>query len=74
MAWYASHRHDAAGADLPYAYAYLFAYALPIGADSSALELPNDTHIRLLALTAARDAPEADPAAPLYDTLTRGSH
>lgn len=69
VAWFASHRHDASGEDLPYAYAYLYAYALPIGADASELTLPDDAHIKLLALTAARDAPEVTPAAPLYDTL-----
>lgn len=71
VAWFASHRHDAAGADLPYAYAYLYAYSLPIGAEARELTLPDDPHIELLAVTAARDAPDVAPAAPLYDTLER---
>jgi alpha-mannosidase len=73
VAWFASHHHDAAGADLPYAYAYLYAYALPIGPETKELTLPDDRHIKLLALTAARDAPDVAPATPLYDTLERGS-
>jgi alpha-mannosidase len=73
VAWFASHHHDAAGADLPYAYAYLYAYALPIGGDTKELTLPDDPHIKLLALTAARDAPDVTPATPLYDTLERGA-
>ncbi len=72
VAWFASHRHDAAGADLPYAYAYLYAYSIPLTSDAGALTLPDDPHIKLLALTAARDAPELAPAAPLYDALGAG--
>lgn len=69
VAWFASHRHDATGADVPYSYAYLYAYVLPLGESSATLTLPDDAHIKLLAVTAARDAPDAEPAAPLYDTL-----
>ncbi len=35
VAWFASHRHDAAGANDTYAYAYLFAYAIDVPPDAS---------------------------------------
>ena len=72
VAWFASHRHDATGADVPYAYAYLYCLC-PTARVRAAQRstLPDDAHIKLLAVTAARDAPDAEPAAPLYDTLER---
>lgn len=71
VAWFASHRHAADGANEPYAYSYLFAYpiSLPVGAKT--LTLPNNERIRILAITVANEAGEVHPAQPLYDTLER---
>ena len=69
VAWFASHHHGADGADQPYAYAYLFAYAIDLPAGETAVTLPNNPKIRILAATAAREPAPVVPAQPLYDTL-----
>lgn len=69
IAWYASHHHLADGSAAPYAYAYLFAYALDIPSGASTLTLPNNNRIRVLAVTLAEDSGKATPVQPLYDTL-----
>ncbi|MCG3137578.1 MAG: hypothetical protein HJJLKODD_01424 [Phycisphaerae bacterium] len=73
VAWYCSHYHTAQGNKEPYAYSYLYAYALNIPkADKHALTLPDDEHIKILAATLSEyDAYETIPAQPLYDTLQR---
>ncbi len=71
VAWFASHRHSATGANEPYHFAYLFAYALDIPKNATTLTLPVNDHIRILAITAADESPEVRPAQPLYDTLVR---
>jgi alpha-mannosidase len=72
VAWFASHRHAASGANEPYAYAYLFAYSLDLTATSSALTLPDDDRIHILAVTLSDEGEELRPARPLYDTLEQG--
>jgi alpha-mannosidase len=69
IAWFASHRHDAAGANEAYAYSYLFAYALDIPAGAKTLTLPHNPNIRVLAVTVANEKERAWPAQPLYDVL-----
>jgi alpha-mannosidase len=71
IAWYASHHHDAQGANVPYAYSYLFAYAIDLPAGAKTLALPDDDKIRVLAVSVAETNPELKPAQPLYDTLER---
>ena len=71
VAWFASHRHDTNGANEPYAYSYLFAYALDVPADATTLTLPNDENIRIVAITTSNDAQRVRPVQPLYDTLER---
>ncbi|MGB9459016.1 MAG: glycoside hydrolase family 38 C-terminal domain-containing protein [Bryobacteraceae bacterium] len=71
IAWYASHHHDAQGANVPYAYSYLFAYAIDLPAGARSLTLPDNDKIRVLAVSVAETNPELKPAQPLYDTLTR---
>jgi alpha-mannosidase len=68
IAWFASHRHDAAGANEPYAYSYLFAYAIDIAPGSRTLTLPDNNKIRLLAVTVS-DEMRVTEGQPLYDTL-----
>ncbi len=67
VAYYASHRHDAAGADQPYVFCYLFRYRLALPAGAASLTLPDEPRIRLFAALAERGGPDARPAAPLYD-------
>jgi alpha-mannosidase len=71
VAWFASHRHTAAGANEPYAYAYLFTYSIDVTGSPSALRLPDDDRIRVLAATLTDEAAGVRPARPLYDTLER---
>lgn len=69
IAWYASHHHDAKGANVPYSYSYLYAYELDVPEGAKSVTLPNNPHIQVLAATAMPDAKSAWPAMPLYDTL-----
>ena len=69
IAWFCSHRHDAAGKNLPYEFSYLFKYSLPLGSDAQSLQLPDNPAIKVLAISVSRKAAAALPAAPLYDTL-----
>jgi len=67
IGWFASHRHDSAGSNEPYAYCYLFAYAIDLPSGASTLTLPRNRNIRILAVTAANQSSQARPAQPLYD-------
>jgi alpha-mannosidase len=58
VAWFASHRHDAGGANEPYAYSYLFAYSLDLPPNTTTLTLPQNEAVRILAVTVAN---ESDP-------------
>lgn len=71
VAWFASHRHTAEGANEPYAYSYLFAYSMPLPADARTLTLPDNNKIRILAITVSDESSETLPAQPLYDSLER---
>lgn len=69
VAWYADHYHNAAGEKIPYAYSYLFAYAMDLPAGSKSIVLPNNEKIRVLAISVAEENPRVIAAQPLYDTL-----
>jgi alpha-mannosidase len=69
VAWFASHRHSALGANEPYAYCYLYAYSVDLPADAKTLTLPENDKIRILAVTVANQAGQVHPAQPLYDAL-----
>ena len=71
VAWYSSHRHAPDGSNEPYAYAYLFAYAIDLPAGATILTLPDNDRIRILAISVADEAGRVTPAQPLYDTLER---
>jgi alpha-mannosidase len=73
LAWYASHRHGAGGLSEPYAYSYLFAYALDLPAGARELTLPADERVRVMAVTASDEAHAVRPAQPLFDALERGA-
>jgi alpha-mannosidase len=69
LAWYCDHRHNAAGENEPYAYAYLFAYPIELPAGAKTITLPDNDKIRVLAISVAGENPEVTPAQPLYDVL-----
>ena len=71
MAWFASHRHLQDGANDPYTFSYLFAYALEAPAGATTLTLPDDERIRVLAVTVSNESAMVRPAHPLFDTLKR---
>ncbi len=71
VAWFASHRHSADGANEAYAYAYLFAYAIDLPPGARTLTLPDNDRIRVMAVTVADEGPSVRPVQPLYDTLRR---
>jgi alpha-mannosidase len=69
LAWYCSHHHNSAGQNVPYSYSYLFAYPLEIAPGVTTLKLPNNSKVRILAISLADENPAATPARPLYDVL-----
>jgi alpha-mannosidase len=71
VAWYCDHHHNAKGDNVPYAYSYLFAYALDLPSGAKTITLPRNDKIRILAISVADENPEVKPVQPLYDTLGR---
>jgi alpha-mannosidase len=69
VAWFASHRHDSAGANEAYAYSYLYAFAIDVPAGATSITLPDNERIRIMAITVADEPATVQPARPLYDTL-----
>ena len=71
LAWFASHHHTADGLNQPYQYSYLFAYPVDINPNEKTLVLPDNSKIRILAVSVAEENPEVKPAEPLFDTMNR---
>jgi alpha-mannosidase len=71
VAWFASHCHASDGANEPYAYSYLFAYAVDVPAGATTLTLPFNERIRILAVTVSNQGAQVRPAQVLTDTLER---
>jgi len=69
LAWFCSHHHNAAGENVAYSYAYLFAYAIDMEPGTKTIKLPNNSKIRILAMSVAEENPPTKPAQPLYDVL-----
>jgi alpha-mannosidase len=69
LAWYVSHHHDPAGANVDYSYSYLFGYGIELPAGAKTLKLPNNENIRILAISVAEEHPGVRPVQPLYDVL-----
>ncbi len=69
VAWYSDHRHTAEGENEPYSYSYLYAYAIDLPANTRTLTLPDNSKIRVLAVTVADEGAQVHPAQPLYDTM-----
>ncbi len=71
IAWFASHRHGPDGANEPYSYSYLFAYAIDVPAGARSITFPVNERIRVMAITVSDEGPQMLPVQPLYDTLER---
>ncbi len=71
IAWFSSQRRAADGSAEPYAYSYLFAYAIDLPAGARTVVLPDNDRIRILAITVANEPWVISPGHPLYDTLER---
>jgi alpha-mannosidase len=71
IAWFSSQRRAADGSAEPYAYSYLFAYAIDLPAGATTLTLPDNDWVRILAITVADERWQITAARPLYDTLER---
>jgi len=69
VAWFSSQRRAADGSAEPYAYSYLFAYAIDLPLGARTITLPNNDRIRILAITAANEPWMIKATHPLYDTL-----
>ena len=69
LAWFASHRHTAAGTNEAYAYSYLFAYTIDVPANVRKVMLPNNDSVRILAITGSNERSAVRPARPLYDSF-----
>jgi alpha-mannosidase len=69
LAWYCTHHHNAAGENVPYSYAYLFAYPIDLPAETKTITLPDNDKIRILAISVAEENAAVKPAQPLYDVL-----
>jgi len=68
VAWFATHRHHPTAGNEAYRFSYLFKHDIPLPEGTSAVTLPDDPRIHILAASVAT-MPVATPAAPLYDTL-----
>ena len=65
IAWVGTHRHSPNG-NQPYIPTFVFVYALDLPAGASAVQLPSDEHVRIMAITAVSEPPRVSPAGPLY--------
>ena len=74
LAWYSSHYHDATGKNVSYRYSYLFAYPIDLPAGAKSITLPDNSKIRILALSVADENAAVIPAQPLYDVLPATSN
>jgi alpha-mannosidase len=71
LAWFCSHRHQKDGSDQVYTYSYLFKYRLDIPASAKTLTLPENSRIRVVAITMAQNDNDASMATrPLYDDFS----
>jgi alpha-mannosidase len=65
IAWIGTHRHAPDGNE-PYIASYLFVYVIDLPKGARAVRLPNNDHIRILAMTAAREPFRLWPTMALY--------
>jgi alpha-mannosidase len=66
VAWVGTHRHAPAG-NQPYVLSYVFAYTLEVPKGATAIRLPANDRVRILAMTAVQEtAAKLTPAQTLY--------
>jgi alpha-mannosidase len=71
LAWFGSHRHNAAGSNEAYQFSYIFKYTLDMPAGATKLTLPDNESIKIFAVTVAKNENDsAEAAQPLYDDFT----
>jgi alpha-mannosidase len=71
LAWFCSHRRMADGSDVIYSYSYLFKYRINLAPGAVTLTLPNNSNIRILAISASHNEnDDVRPSQPLYDDFT----
>jgi len=71
LAWFGTHRHNAAGSNEAYQFSYIFKYALNVPAGAAKLTLPDNESIKIFAITVAKNENDSTKAAqPLYDDFT----
>ena len=68
VAWFATHHNTPLG-DAYYDYSYLFELTYDLPAGTKSLTLPDNSKIRIFAVSVASEPVATPPAAPLYDTL-----
>jgi alpha-mannosidase len=68
VAWFATH-HNTPQGDAYYNYSYLFELTYDLPAGTKNLTLPDNSKIRVFAVSVADEPTATPPAAPLYDTL-----
>jgi alpha-mannosidase len=68
VVWFATH-HNTPSGDAFYSFSYIFQfdYDLPVGVNS--VTLPDNSKIRILAMSVSQEWAATPPGAPLYDTL-----
>jgi alpha-mannosidase len=71
IAWYASHHHSPEGENEYYAYSYLFGYTIDIPAGAKSVTLPNNSNIRILAMTVANEPAAVVSASPPRDGIRK---
>jgi alpha-mannosidase len=70
VGWYTTHMHSTE-ANEPYAYGYMFLYAVPVPPGARQLRLPVRPDVRVFAATLTQARSNAQPAAPLYSRKER---
>jgi hypothetical protein len=65
IAWVGTHRHAPDGNQI-YIPSYIFMYALDVPAGATAIRLPADAALRIVAMTAVRSGPSVVPAKTLF--------
>ncbi|HKW00471.1 MAG TPA: hypothetical protein VJN96_11635, partial [Vicinamibacterales bacterium] len=65
VAWIATHRHDPKDNE-PYVSAYVFKYGFDLPAGTRELKLPNDSRVRIFAISVVDEANSVTPASALY--------
>ncbi len=67
VAWFATHVHKDTS-NLPYQYAYIFKYSIPVNPSAGYVQLPQNKAIKIFAMSVSDDpSDQVVPAMPLYD-------